>query len=73
MGLLGSQAGNEKKMLVVNYEQLLRAFLSCFTAKNLIFPHENMKKQPSQVAHNLQPAIFFIVDLAAQKAHFRQK
>ena len=30
MGLLGSQAGNEKKMLVVNYEQLLRAVFSCF-------------------------------------------
>ena len=28
-----------------------------------------MKKQPSKVAHNSQPSIFFI----AQKAHFRQK
>jgi hypothetical protein len=41
--------------------------------KILIFAHENMKKQPSKVAHNSQPAIFFITDLAAQKAHFRQK
>ena len=32
-----------------------------------------MKKQPSKVAHNSQPAIFFITGLAAQKAHFRQK
>ena len=27
-----------------------------------------MKKQPSKVAHNSQPAIFFITGLAAQKA-----
>jgi hypothetical protein len=27
-GLLGSQTGNEKKMLVMNYEQLLRAVFS---------------------------------------------
>jgi hypothetical protein len=32
-----------------------------------------MKKQPSKVAHDSQPAIFFIIGLAAQKAHFRQK
>jgi hypothetical protein len=32
-----------------------------------------MKKQPSKVAHNSQPAIFFVTGLAAQKAHFRQK
>jgi hypothetical protein len=32
-----------------------------------------MKKQPSKVAHNSQPAIFFFTGLAAQKAHFRQK
>ena len=30
MGLLGSQASSEKKLLVVNYEQLLRAVFSCF-------------------------------------------
>jgi hypothetical protein len=30
MGLLGSQTGNEKKMLVVNYKQLLSADFSCF-------------------------------------------
>jgi hypothetical protein len=41
--------------------------------KNLVFAHENMKKQPSKVAHNSQPAIIFITGLAAQKAHFRQK
>jgi hypothetical protein len=35
--------------------------------------HENIKKQPSKVAHNSQPAIFFITGLAAQKAHFRRK
>ena len=29
-----------------------------------------MKKQPSKVAHNSQPAFFFITGLAAQKAHF---
>jgi hypothetical protein len=34
---------------------------------------EHEKKQPSKVAHNPQPAIFFITGLAAQKAHFRQK
>ena len=38
-----------------------------------MFDHENMKKQPSKVAHNSQPAFFFITGLAAQKAHFRQK
>ena len=27
IGLLGSQAGNEKKMLVVNYQQLWEVFL----------------------------------------------
>jgi hypothetical protein len=37
MGLLGSQAGNEKEMLVVNYEQLLRAVFSCFHEKKLNF------------------------------------
>jgi hypothetical protein len=36
MGLLGSQAGNEK-MLVVNYEQLLRAVFHVFMAKNNCF------------------------------------
>jgi hypothetical protein len=41
--------------------------------ENLIFAHESMKKQPSKVAHNSQPALFFITSLAAQKAHFRQK
>jgi hypothetical protein len=35
MGLLSSQAGNEKKMLVVNYEQLLRAVSSCFHGQKL--------------------------------------
>ena len=35
MGLLGSQASTEKK-LVVNYEQLLRALFSCSHGKNLI-------------------------------------
>ena len=30
MDLLGSQAGNEKKLQVVNYEQLLRAVFSYF-------------------------------------------
>jgi hypothetical protein len=33
--------------------------------KNLIFAQEIMKKQPSKVAHNSQPAIFFIAGLAA--------
>ena len=37
MGVLGSQAGNEKKMLVVNYEQLLRAVFSCFHGQKLNF------------------------------------
>jgi hypothetical protein len=37
MGLFGSQAGNEKKLLVVNYEQLLRAVFSCFHGQNFIF------------------------------------
>jgi hypothetical protein len=32
-----------------------------------------MKKQPSNVAHNSQPAFFFITGMAAQKAHFGQK
>jgi hypothetical protein len=32
-----------------------------------------LKKQLTKVAHNSQPAIFFIAGLAAQKAHFRQK
>jgi hypothetical protein len=41
--------------------------------KKFIFAHENMKKQPSKVAHKSQPVIFFITGLAAQKAHFRQK
>jgi hypothetical protein len=41
--------------------------------KDLIFAHESMKKQPSEVAHNSQPAFFFITGLAAQKAHFMQK
>jgi hypothetical protein len=41
--------------------------------RNLIFAYENMKKKPSKVAHNSQPAIFFTTGLAAQKAHFRQK
>jgi hypothetical protein len=31
-----------------------------------------MKKQSLKVAHNSQPAIFFITGLAAQKVHFRQ-
>jgi hypothetical protein len=35
--------------------------------------HENMKKQPSKVAHNSHPALFLFTGLAAQKAHFRQK
>jgi hypothetical protein len=34
MGLLGSQAGIEKKMLVVNYEQFLRTVFSCFHEQN---------------------------------------
>jgi hypothetical protein len=33
--------------------------------QNLIFAYEDMKKQPSKVAHNLQPAFFFITGLAA--------
>jgi hypothetical protein len=37
MGLLGSQAGNEKKMLVVDYEQLLRAVFSCFQGQKFNF------------------------------------
>jgi hypothetical protein len=37
MGLLGSHAGNEKKMLVVNYEQLFRAVFSCFHGQKLRF------------------------------------
>ena len=41
MGLLGSQAGNEKKMLVVNYEQLLRAVFSCFHGQKLNFSKKN--------------------------------
>jgi hypothetical protein len=41
--------------------------------KKSIFAHEDMKKQPSKVAHNSQPAFFFITGLAAQKARFRQK
>jgi hypothetical protein len=34
MGLLDCQASNEKKMLVVNYEQLLRAVFHVFMGKN---------------------------------------
>jgi hypothetical protein len=41
--------------------------------KKIIFAHESMKKQPSKVAHDSQPAIFFITGLAAQKVHFGQK
>ena len=37
MGLLGSQAGYEKKLLVVNYEKLLRAVLSCFHGQIFFF------------------------------------
>ena len=37
MGLLGNQAGKEKKMLVVNYEQHLRAVFSCFHGQKLNF------------------------------------
>jgi hypothetical protein len=44
-----------------------------FCIKQLFRAHENMKKQPSKVAHSSQPAIFFITGLAAQKAHLRQK
>jgi hypothetical protein len=29
--------------------------------------------KPKPLAHNSQPAIFFITGLAAEKAHFRQK
>ena len=36
MGLLGIQAGN-KKMMAVNYEQLLRAVFSYFHSQNSIF------------------------------------
>ena len=57
----------------ISYNFLVQT-LQCKTIfKNLIFAHENMKKQPLKVAHNSQPAIFFITGLAAQKAHFRQK
>jgi hypothetical protein len=37
MGLLGSQAGNEKKLLVVNYEQLFLAVFSIFHGQKNIF------------------------------------
>ena len=37
MGLLGSQASTEKKKLVVNYEQLLRAVFSCFHGQKFNF------------------------------------
>jgi hypothetical protein len=37
MGLLGSQTGDEKKMLVVNYEQFLRAVFSCFHGQIFVF------------------------------------
>jgi hypothetical protein len=47
--------------------------LKCKKKKKKNFAHENMKKQPSKVAHNSQPGFFFITGLAAQKAHFRQK
>ena len=40
---------------------------------NFFLKMKNMKKQPSKVAHNSQPAVFFINCLAAQKAHFGQK
>ena len=46
----------------------------CYNVKenrNLIFAHENMKKQPSKVAHNSQP--ISSTGLAAQKDHFGQK
>jgi hypothetical protein len=33
MGLLGSQAANEKKLLVANHEQLLRAVFHVFMGK----------------------------------------
>ena len=36
MGLLGSQASTEKK-LVLNYEQLFRAVFSCFMGKIYIY------------------------------------
>ena len=42
-------------------------------SKKTFFAYEKLKKQPSKVAHNSQPAVFFITCLAAQKAHFGQK
>ena len=41
--------------------------------KKKIFAHEKLKKLPKKVAHNSQPAVFFITCQAAQKAHFGQK
>ena len=37
MGLLGNQAGIKKKLVVVNYEQLLRVVFSCFDGQKLNF------------------------------------
>ena len=42
MGLLGSQAGNEKKKMVVNYEQLFRAVFSCFHGQKFKFSKKNL-------------------------------
>ena len=37
MDLLGSQVGKKKKMLVLNYEQILRAVFSCLYGQELFF------------------------------------
>ena len=64
------------------FEKNLNLFYSTFQCgrynlkkilKRNFFAHEKLKKLPQKVAHNSQPAVFFITCLAAQKAHFGQK
>ena len=64
------------------FEKILTLFYATFQCgrynlkkilKNIFFAHEKLKKLPKKVAHNSQPAVFFITCLAAQKAHFGQK
>jgi hypothetical protein len=51
----------------------VRTLQSKKNIKKKNFANEKLKKLPQKVAHNSQPAVFFITCLAAQKAHFGQK
>ena len=68
-----------KKFFFENFVTLFYASSQCgrYNLKKILkkffFAHEKLKKLPKKVAHNSQPAVFFITCLAAQKAHFGQK